>query len=122
LVFLVGVGPRVMYGLKYFIFLQYVDFYGIPYLFCLLLNYSSCCINPIIYMFKYEEFQKGVKFILCPKKSTVSCLAEARNGDGKQPIALPVDMALAAVPHTSAHNLHFEEELRHTKNNLADVA
>lgn len=72
LAFLISVGPRVMYGLKYFLFLQYVDFYGIPYLFCLLLNYSNCCINPIIYAFKYEEFQKGVRFLLCPKRSVVS--------------------------------------------------
>lgn len=84
LAFLVSVGPRVMYGLKYFLFLQYVDFYGIPYLLCLLLNYSNCCINPIIYIFKYEEFQKGVHFLFCPKRSVViSVSANAANTDRK---------------------------------------
>src|SRR6218665_2332215 len=40
-----------------------VDWSGAMYKVSLSLQFSNCCINPFIYMFKYKEFQKGVVVI-----------------------------------------------------------
>lgn len=39
---------------------QPLDLYSLSYLICLCVNYSNCSINPIIYIFKYNDFRQGV--------------------------------------------------------------
>jgi hypothetical protein len=60
--------PREVYGLYYSVGLQPVDFNGIGFKICLVLNYSNCCVYPFIYLIKYEEFQKGVLSLIGRKK------------------------------------------------------
>jgi hypothetical protein len=53
----VSAGPRQFLYL-YFASGQPIEVNGEPFIITLILNYSSCCVNPFIYMLKYEEFQK----------------------------------------------------------------
>ena len=46
-----------------------LDWYTHPfYHFSVMMAYTNSCINPIIYLFKYQEFQKGAKQLLCDWK------------------------------------------------------
>ena len=33
-----------------------------------ILAYSNCCLNPLVYFFKYPEFQRGVRWLYCPRR------------------------------------------------------
>jgi hypothetical protein len=49
-----------------------VDFTGPAYTACLFLNYIICCINPFIFLSKYEDFQKGTKAVMCRRLPRVA--------------------------------------------------
>ena len=43
------------------------DFNSPFYHFTVIMVFCNCCINPIIYAAKYEQFQKGLRQIVCGK-------------------------------------------------------
>ena len=45
-----------------------INLIGPMYTSFMFFNYAMCCLNPIIYLFKYEDFQKGVKVVICRRK------------------------------------------------------
>ena len=51
-------GPRWTFLFVYFFCNVAVDFGGVPYNVSLVLTYTNCCVSPVIYLLKYEEFQK----------------------------------------------------------------
>lgn len=45
----------------------YVNFAGDFYSFTVYMVFLNCCVNPVIYSLKYDQFQKGVKHLFCRK-------------------------------------------------------
>lgn len=45
-----------------------VDWNGVPYKVSVIFQFSSCCLNPFIYLFQYEEFQRGLLRCVRPRK------------------------------------------------------
>jgi hypothetical protein len=56
--FVLSIGPKQICLLLISVGLVQVDLNDLLYNMFLFLNYSNCCMNPFIYLFKYEEFQK----------------------------------------------------------------
>ena len=59
------------------------DWYNSPFnYFSTVMAFANSCINPFIYLFKYEEFQKGAKQLLCVwKRRTVDYESGGRSGE-----------------------------------------
>ena len=55
-----------------------VDVGGWFYNFTIIMLDINCCINPIIYCFKYEQFQRGVVYVFCRNK--VKTFGDANTG------------------------------------------
>jgi len=45
-----------------------LDFSGDFYNFTVILLFVNCCVNPVIYCIKYEQFKRGVMWVLCREK------------------------------------------------------
>jgi len=69
--FVITVAPRHLAVLSSTMGALSLDPNGPLFSACLIVNYLNCCINPLLYMFKYEEFQKGVRAIFGKKASTI---------------------------------------------------
>lgn len=62
------VTPRHVVVLITFFELHMIAVNTVVLVVCLSLNYINCCLNPIIYLVKYEEFRNGVRAVLCSNR------------------------------------------------------
>ena len=68
--------PKQVVILMYTVGQMNVDFNGLSYNFSILLVYFNTCVNPLIYLFQFDEFPRGLRNLYCRRKrvgiSTVS--------------------------------------------------
>jgi 7 transmembrane receptor (rhodopsin family) len=69
--FVLTVAPRHFMLLLTTVGMYYIDLNSTPFVASVVLNYSNCCIKPLIYFFKYEEFQKGLKCLVRCKATPI---------------------------------------------------
>jgi hypothetical protein len=67
--FVLSAGPKQMLLILTMTSKVSIDFTGSVYTGCLFLNYIICCINPFVFLSKYEDFQKGIHAIVCRARS-----------------------------------------------------
>lgn len=48
-----------------------IDYGGVPFNVAQVLSFLVCCTNPFVYLAHYEEFQKGLRAIVCRRPNTV---------------------------------------------------
>ena len=68
LCFIISAGPKQIYRFLGSINVVHVVYVGSLYKSMLFVNYAMSCLNPFIYIFKYEDFQKGARVVLCRRK------------------------------------------------------
>lgn len=56
------------YYLMYYLGYQYVDFTSAFYNFTVIMVFLNCCVNPVIYSIRYNQFRRGVTSIFCRKR------------------------------------------------------
>ena len=49
-----------------------LDFTGAVYNVSVICTFANCCINPFVYIFKYQMFQQGMKKLFCRARDNVS--------------------------------------------------
>ncbi|KAK2154721.1 hypothetical protein LSH36_259g01016 [Paralvinella palmiformis] len=60
-----------IYYLMFNLGLMTGDFTSVFYNFTVVMVFLNCCINPFIYIAKYEQFQKTMKMLFCNKETNV---------------------------------------------------
>jgi 7 transmembrane receptor (rhodopsin family) len=102
--FVLCAGPKQIFLILYSTGGVSVDFTGPLYTGCVFLNYLICCINPFIFLFKYEDFQRGVKTIVCrTKASVVTAGTNEINHIGMHNLELTVKSKQLAVGKITQH-------------------
>ena len=79
--FALSSGPKQCSIFLYATGLISFNFTGTMYTAFLFFSYMMCCINPIIFLSKYQDFQKGVKWVVCQKKESntiAACALEVK--------------------------------------------
>ncbi|XP_006822248.1 histamine H2 receptor-like [Saccoglossus kowalevskii] len=100
MLFLVFLAYAVCWTPNQFVFLAQnigvqIDFRSRFYHFTVVWGFLNTCINPFIYALKYRQFQKGVRLVFCPKRtstlgdSTIAAMSIHQGGgesleDGKK--------------------------------------
>ncbi|XP_070553608.1 histamine H2 receptor-like [Ptychodera flava] len=75
MLFMVFLAYAICWGPNQFVFLAQnlgaeIDFRSFFYHFTVLWGFLNTSINPFIYALKYRQFQKGVRLIFCPKRTS----------------------------------------------------
>ena len=66
--FIVSAGPKQIYLVVVGANIMSNAFTGPLYNSLTFMSYLTCILNPFIYLFKYDEFQRGVKVVICRRK------------------------------------------------------